>query len=238
MSLITKTKLNNKGFSHLEIGITIVVVAVIAVVGGFVYNKNNNKSKASTATPATVQVNKPSNTKVVFDITNTKKATVAPEIPVPTGFDPTEGQEPPKIANMQLISGTDTESAAQSTSNTKTLARKAAFPKVYAWGVGACRNNKGNVWHVGYVDYGSGNTYQSNAPHYFQVQRRGNANWEYNPLSRSDSSKPYSFNFTDDWRESGGDARPIRYRLMKARNINQQIWVSKWFTPARINSRC
>jgi uncharacterized protein (UPF0333 family) len=52
MSLITKTKLNNKGFSHLEIGITIVVVAVIAVVGGFVYNKNNNKSKAASGISA------------------------------------------------------------------------------------------------------------------------------------------------------------------------------------------
>lgn len=48
MSFIAKTKLNNKGFSHLEIGISIVVVAVIAVVGGFVYSRNNNKSKAMT----------------------------------------------------------------------------------------------------------------------------------------------------------------------------------------------
>jgi len=46
MSVIKKTRLNNKGFSHFELGLLIVVIAVIAGVGMFVYNKNNNKSKA------------------------------------------------------------------------------------------------------------------------------------------------------------------------------------------------
>lgn len=48
MSVIKKTKLNSKGFSHFELGLLIVVIAVIAGVGMFVYNKNNNKSKADT----------------------------------------------------------------------------------------------------------------------------------------------------------------------------------------------
>jgi Tfp pilus assembly protein PilE len=53
MSAIRKHKLNNKGFSHVELVLLIVVIAVIAGVGFFVYNKNNNKSKAGTdlATP-------------------------------------------------------------------------------------------------------------------------------------------------------------------------------------------
>lgn len=45
MNFINK-KLNNKGFSHLEIGITIAVVAVIAIVGVFVYKKSTDKSNA------------------------------------------------------------------------------------------------------------------------------------------------------------------------------------------------
>ena len=41
-------KTNNKGFSHIEIAMSLIVVAVIATVGLVVYNKNHNKSNAMT----------------------------------------------------------------------------------------------------------------------------------------------------------------------------------------------
>ena len=41
---------NNNGFSHFELVLLVVVVAIIASVGFFVYNKNNNKSKADSVT--------------------------------------------------------------------------------------------------------------------------------------------------------------------------------------------
>ena len=40
----------NNGFSHFELVLLVVVVAIIASVGFFVYNKNNNKSKADSVT--------------------------------------------------------------------------------------------------------------------------------------------------------------------------------------------
>jgi N-acetylmuramoyl-L-alanine amidase len=54
MSAIRKHKLNNKGFSHVELVLLIVVIAVIAGVGFFVYNKNNNKSKADSMDSAAI----------------------------------------------------------------------------------------------------------------------------------------------------------------------------------------
>ncbi|MEI6755549.1 MAG: G1 family glutamic endopeptidase [bacterium] len=42
-------RLGSKGFSHFELGLLIVVIAVITGVGFFVYSKNNNKSKADSA---------------------------------------------------------------------------------------------------------------------------------------------------------------------------------------------
>jgi Tfp pilus assembly protein PilE len=42
-------RLGSKGFSHVELALLVVVIAVIAGVGFFVYSKNNNKSKADTA---------------------------------------------------------------------------------------------------------------------------------------------------------------------------------------------
>ena len=42
-------RLGSKGFSHVELTLLIVVIAVIAGVGFFVYSKNNNKSKADSA---------------------------------------------------------------------------------------------------------------------------------------------------------------------------------------------
>jgi uncharacterized protein (UPF0333 family) len=48
---------NNKGFSHLEMILLLVVIAAIASVGLFVYSKNNNKSKAdSIASTASMPV--------------------------------------------------------------------------------------------------------------------------------------------------------------------------------------
>lgn len=44
-----KSNKNNNGFSHFELILSIIVIAVIASVGFFVYNKNNNKSKADSA---------------------------------------------------------------------------------------------------------------------------------------------------------------------------------------------
>jgi len=41
-------KTNNKGFSHIEIAMSLIVIAVIATVGLVVYNKNHNKSNAMT----------------------------------------------------------------------------------------------------------------------------------------------------------------------------------------------
>ena len=42
-------RLGSKGFSHFELGLLIVVIAVITGVGFFVYSKNYNKSKADSA---------------------------------------------------------------------------------------------------------------------------------------------------------------------------------------------
>ena len=42
-------RLGSKGFGHVELALLVVVIAVIAGVGFFVYSKNNNKSKADTA---------------------------------------------------------------------------------------------------------------------------------------------------------------------------------------------
>ena len=46
-------KLNHKGFSHLELALLIVIVAVITGVGFLVFNTKNNKSKADSVTPVT-----------------------------------------------------------------------------------------------------------------------------------------------------------------------------------------
>jgi Tfp pilus assembly major pilin PilA len=64
MSAIKKTKLNSKGFSHFELVLLIVVIAVIAGVGLFVYNKNNNKSKADSLQADTAKVNARSSTTI------------------------------------------------------------------------------------------------------------------------------------------------------------------------------
>lgn len=56
-----KTKLNNRGFTHLEIFLLIFVILIIGGVGYKVYSNNNNKAKTSvavvkkSATPAKVQ---------------------------------------------------------------------------------------------------------------------------------------------------------------------------------------
>lgn len=50
-----KLNKNNSGFSHFEIVLLVVVIAVIATVGFFVYNKNNNKSKADSAVASAAQ---------------------------------------------------------------------------------------------------------------------------------------------------------------------------------------
>jgi hypothetical protein len=41
-------KTNNKGFSHLETVLTVIVIGVITAVGLYVYNSGKNKSKAGT----------------------------------------------------------------------------------------------------------------------------------------------------------------------------------------------
>ena len=49
MKKFSKTKLNNSGFSHFETALCVIVITVVASVGIFVYNKNNNQSKADSA---------------------------------------------------------------------------------------------------------------------------------------------------------------------------------------------
>jgi len=59
-------KTNDKGFSHIEIAMSLIVVAVIATVGLVVYNKNHNKSNAMTTAPTD---SLPADLTANFDIT-------------------------------------------------------------------------------------------------------------------------------------------------------------------------
>ena len=49
-------KLTQKGFSHFELALVIVIIAAISAVGFYVFNAKNNKSKADTVTPITNQL--------------------------------------------------------------------------------------------------------------------------------------------------------------------------------------
>ncbi|NDC22270.1 hypothetical protein EBZ57_02775 [bacterium] len=44
-------KLTQKGFSHFELALVIVIIAAISAVGFYVFNAKNNKSKADSVTP-------------------------------------------------------------------------------------------------------------------------------------------------------------------------------------------
>lgn len=100
MSVIKKTKLNSKGFSHFELGLLIVVIAVIAGVGMFVYNKNNNKSKADSTVADTAAVDNLGDIRNVDNdsIQAPNPGVLAPDVPQPELDSPTASAASQRMA--------------------------------------------------------------------------------------------------------------------------------------------
>jgi len=99
MSVIKKSKLNSKGFSHFELGLLIVVIAVIAGVGMFVYNKNNNKSKADSTVADTSSI---SNLTDISNIDPDANQVAKPEVAAPDVAQPELESTPASAASQRM----------------------------------------------------------------------------------------------------------------------------------------
>ncbi|NDC21941.1 hypothetical protein EBZ57_01045 [bacterium] len=214
MSLITKTKLNNKGFSHLEIGITIVVIAVIAVVGGFVYSKNNNKSKAVSAPAPTLTVNKVEKIPVGQKNFN-------PEDVVQIDLTKLTEDDKNQLASSDSVVATDTLT---DESTTPKGARAAAAPLGATFNYHICKkdtsgkytyNNKFDMVYYYEITF---NRSLSSTPgrnlFYVDIDRRGNAD-EYQDVQGRLRGNKY---ISEAWREKKSDKHSYVY---------QGIWKGK-----------
>ena len=214
MSLINKTKLNNKGFSHLEIGITIVVVAVIAVVGGFVYSKNSNKSKAMTT----------SSSDVSYGL-----------IPQNELSNITSGQ-----ANGVLFGSDTDDNTASNTSKglvAKASSRLRGTPQNPGVIVFACHNNNNGTVETNLGIYsGAGKQWERRGPFYAKYYN-GYA-WSFKGIDVADRKGDHGFNWSKRIAEDEDQSRALYYRVYRSGSNKQYRKQIGPIYPFQIRGRC
>jgi type II secretory pathway pseudopilin PulG len=92
-------RLGSKGFSHVELTLLIVVIAVIAGVGFFVYSKNNNKSKADSIVADTSSI---SDLADISTIDSDATQVAKPEVTAPDVAQPELESTPASAANQRM----------------------------------------------------------------------------------------------------------------------------------------
>jgi len=215
MSLITKTKLNNKGFSHLEIGITIVVVAVIAVVGVFVYNKNNNKSKAVTTSTSDVSYGMIPKTEL-SNITNGNT----------TG----------------VLFGSESEDNVSSSTNNKGLTATASSnirgtrqnPGIVVY---VCHNNRqGYIEHNVGIYSGPGNQWEKRGPFYAKVY--DGYSWYFVGIDVANRQGDHGWNWSKRKATDEDQSRPLYYRVYRSGSNKQYRKTIGPIYPFQVKQKC
>lgn len=213
MSIITKTKLNNKGFSHLEIGITIVVVAIIAVVGGFVYNKNHNKSKAMTTSTSDVSYGL---------IPQTELSSI------------TNGN----TTGMLFGAGSDEDTS----SNTTNKSARAAFkvrgnPQNPGVVVYVCHNNpKGIIEHNVGIYSGPGKQWERRGP--FYAKWYDGYSWNYIGIDVANRQGDHGWNWSKRQATDEDQSRPIYYRVYRSGIDKQYRKTIGPIYPFQVRGKC
>jgi len=230
-------RLGSKGFSHVELTLLIVVIAVIAGVGFFVYSKNNNKSKADSAIPSSPTITTDAQDQAYASLQTVLPGNESVNINKIGSIDQIMGE--PNTSDKAALKPTDeslkdvTGFNSSANTNSGRLARASSVvrnpygPVAYTSAISVCVETRwfgtnGDVWIGEWVSFKRNASLPNpNNPGYiFGIQRRGQSKIELNKITdRGVNRRNEIYYSTDVWHESKNDKNPIIVYLIRIKNL-------------------